>query len=80
MPLPTSKLLWKYVYSLFASFKIIRRPSIIVSTRCKRCNKENFQSVLQGDQKVSVHLTITVQSSGAPRLFDHPVLNHCFIW
>jgi len=28
---------------------------------------------MQGDQKVSVHLTITVQSSGAQRLFDHPV-------
>ena len=27
----------------------------------------------QGGQKVSVHLTITVQSSGAQRLFDHPV-------
>jgi hypothetical protein len=27
----------------------------------------------QGDQKSSVHLTITVQSSGAQRLFDHPV-------
>jgi len=26
------------------------------------------------DQKVSVHLTITVQSSGARRIFDHPVL------
>jgi hypothetical protein len=29
---------------------------------------------IQGDQKVSVHLTITVQTSGAQRLFDHPVL------
>ena len=33
----------------------------------------NFSIKLQGDQKVSVHLTITVQSSGAQRLFDHPV-------
>jgi hypothetical protein len=30
-------------------------------------------SNIQGDQKVSVHLMITVQSSGAQRLFDHPV-------
>jgi len=29
--------------------------------------------LIQGDQKVSVHLAITVQSSGAQRLFDHPV-------
>jgi len=27
----------------------------------------------QGDQKVSVHLTITVQSLDAQRLFDHSV-------
>jgi len=30
--------------------------------------------IVQGDQKVSVHLTITVQISGAQRPFDHPVL------
>jgi len=29
--------------------------------------------VIQGDQNVSVHLTITVQSSGAQTIFDHPV-------
>jgi hypothetical protein len=28
---------------------------------------------MQGNQKFSVHLTITVQKSGAQRLFDHPV-------
>jgi hypothetical protein len=28
---------------------------------------------VQGDQKVSVHQTITVHKSGAQRLFDHPV-------
>jgi len=28
----------------------------------------------QGDQKVSVHLMITVQSSGAQRLFDYLIL------
>ena len=31
-------------------------------------------AVIQSDQKVSVHLIITVQSSGVQRLFDHPVL------
>ena len=31
--------------------------------------------IIQSDQKVSVHLTITVQSSGAQRLFDYPVFN-----
>jgi len=30
-------------------------------------------SIIQGDQKVSVHLMITIQSSGAQRLCDHPV-------
>jgi hypothetical protein len=33
----------------------------------------NLYKEMQGDQKVSVHLTITVQSSGAQRLFDHSV-------
>ena len=28
---------------------------------------------IQGDQKVSVHLMITIQSSGAQRFFDRPV-------
>ena len=28
---------------------------------------------IEGDQKVSLHLTVTVQSSRAHRLFDHPV-------
>jgi len=31
---------------------------------------------LQGDQKVSVHLMIVLQSSDAQRLFDHPVLKY----
>jgi len=29
--------------------------------------------IVQGDQKLSVHLTITLQSSGAQRFFVHPV-------
>jgi len=28
---------------------------------------------IQGDQKVSVHLMITIQSSASQRLFDHPL-------
>ena len=28
---------------------------------------------MHGDQKVSVHLLITIQKSGAQRLFDHSV-------
>jgi hypothetical protein len=32
-----------------------------------------MHGVIRDDQKVSVHLTITLQSSGAERLFDHPV-------
>ena len=34
-----------------------------------------YVDVIKGDQKVSVHLTISVQSSGAQRLFDHSVLS-----
>jgi len=33
--------------------------------------------LIQGDQKVSMHLMITIQSSGAQRLFDHPVFSLC---
>jgi hypothetical protein len=29
--------------------------------------------IVQGDQKVSVHLTILLQSSGTQKLFDNPV-------
>jgi hypothetical protein len=29
---------------------------------------------IQSDKNVSVHLMITIQSSGAQRLFDHPVV------
>ena len=28
---------------------------------------------IQGDRKVSVHLLITIQKSGAQSLFDHPI-------
>ena len=30
---------------------------------------------IEGDQKVSMHLMITIHSSGAQELFDHPVHN-----
>jgi len=33
-----------------------------------------IRPLIHGDQKVSVNLTITVQLSGAHRLFDHPVI------
>jgi len=32
--------------------------------------------IIQDVQKVSVHLTITVQSSGTQRRFDHPVFHN----
>jgi hypothetical protein len=31
------------------------------------------EAMTQGDQNVSLHLMITIQLSGAQRLFDHPV-------
>jgi ABC-type uncharacterized transport system ATPase subunit len=34
---------------------------------------EPFVGLLQGDQKVFVHMMIVLQSSGAQTLFDHPV-------
>ena len=33
----------------------------------------HYLVILQGDQKVSVHLMITIQKAGAQRLSDHPV-------
>jgi hypothetical protein len=33
--------------------------------------------IIQGDQKVSAHLMVTIQPSGAQILFDHPVLYSC---
>ena len=35
----------------------------------------NFLFLIQSDQKVSVHLMISVQSSVSQRLFDHPALD-----
>jgi hypothetical protein len=35
--------------------------------------KVSLHFITQGDQKVSVNLTITVQSSGPQRRYDHPV-------
>ena len=47
------------------------------------CNERDIPSIIlyqctiniqiEGDQKVSMHLMITMQSSGAQRLCDHPV-------
>jgi len=42
------------------------QPIQHVSSYCTDC-------IVQSDQEASVHLTITVQSSGAQRLFDYPV-------
>jgi len=36
-------------------------------------NLTHPHALIQGDQKVSVHLMITIQSSGAERLFGHPI-------
>jgi hypothetical protein len=35
-----------------------------------------FLFVVQGDQKVCMHLMITIQSSGLQRLFDQSVYSH----
>jgi len=37
------------------------------------CHSINNCCNIQGDQKVSVQLMITIQKSGAHRLFDRPV-------
>jgi hypothetical protein len=36
-------------------------------------------TLIQGDQTVSLHLMVTVQSSGAQRLFDQPVYSYLSI-
>jgi len=35
--------------------------------------EEQWIIFIEGDQKVSMHLMITIQKVGAQRLFDHPV-------
>ena len=35
---------------------------------------------IQGDQKVSVYLMITIKKSGAQRLFDHSVCVYIYIY
>ena len=37
---------------------------------------EELNANIQGDQKVSVYLTIVLQPSSAQRLFDHYVLHY----
>ena len=55
-----------------------------VAVRCKCIYTNDMAAVLHmmevvvipckpGDQKVSVHLMITIQKAGAQMLFDHPV-------
>jgi len=45
-----------------------------ISNSVNQCNLLIFYILfIQGDQEVSVHLMITIQKSGAQRLFDHPV-------
>jgi len=39
----------------------------------------SFKNV-QSDQNVSLHLTITVNSTGAQILFDHPVCRQSNLW
>ena len=36
--------------------------------------------IIQGDKKVSAHLMFTIKSSGAQRLFDHPVLYYLYLY
>jgi len=43
-------------------------PHFLTSNNCAFC-----PYIIKSDQKVSAHLMITIQSSGAHRLFDHPV-------
>ena len=47
-------------------------PCCDVQGSLGRCVK--YSGKVQGDQKVSVHLMITIQKSGAQRIFDHPVV------
>ena len=59
-----------------SNFRAFKRHLHVILSQYLHCNKHLIisLSLIQGDQKVSVYLTITVQLSGARRLFDHPVL------
>ena len=48
---------------------------VIVPNEGMVCSSTNITKhyKIQCDQKVSVHLIITIQKAGAQRLFDHPV-------
>ena len=43
---------------------------VIIGVTQLHCDSFLFK---EDDQKFSVHLTVTIQSSGAQRIFDHPV-------
>jgi len=53
-------------------------PKVVLKCWSIKGDKEQAAWQIQGDQKVSVHLIITVQKSGAQGLFDHPV--QCSGW
>ena len=49
-------------------------PQLIVHRRMDRTELVGlFPRFIQSDKEASVHLTITLQTSGAQRLFDHSV-------
>jgi len=65
--------------ALFLKFILVNNSTRFGQTYCPSSGvlilySQQLICVIQSDQRVSVHLTITVKSSGAQRLFDYPVL------
>ena len=71
---PLKRKLYKVIKKSLCTWRLqcnhqVHRDFLITPYEYKSLNKK----IVLGDQKVSVHLTITVQSSGAQRLFAHSV-------
>jgi len=62
----------------FKKFRLLKNHSPgenIYKSNTKNMN--HITTIIQGDQKVSVHLMLTILSSGVQRIFDHPVHDIC---
>jgi hypothetical protein len=66
MKMNKKKIMMMMIMMMMMTFKT---PCLETACRITHC-----VLIIQGDQKVSVHLMITIQKAGVQRLFDHPVL------
>jgi len=62
------------VFCTLVSFSATAQSWDFCAPTCSAAYCNSLQeATIKGDQKVSVHLMITLHSSGAQRPFDHPV-------